>query len=216
MDIISIPQLKLGQLQSLTESSLSITEPITAIASERQKVQDSFKEFLAGMKKDGTSSEKKTLDKTRDNLLSGFFFSVKAEEYFPNTDTATTASHKQLLEITDSYGLKITRLPYDEETAAIDNLISRVEALDLTGLEHISRWIALIKTANENFKEASKDYLEQKVDSDLVDSATETAPELLAELENLYTMLFANAKVSSDDAQIRAYSELSELVNTYR
>ncbi len=216
MDIISIPQLKLGQLQSLTESSLSITASLTAVVVERQKVEDAFNTFLEGMKKEGANSDKSTLDKTRDNLLAGFFFSVKAEEYFPNGDESVAAALKQLRELTESYGFKITRLPYDEETSAIDNLISRVEAIDLTTLGHVARWLELIKTANENFKEASKDYLEQRVDSAALDSASEAAPVLLTQLENLYTMLFANAKVSVDDAQIRAYSELSELVNTYR
>ncbi len=216
MDIISIPKLKLGQLQSLTESTLQITEPIAAIASVRLEVETAFKTFVTGMKKEGATSDKKALDTTRDNLTSGFFLSVKAEEYHPNDDPAIRETMSELRKLAVDPGFRVTKLPYAEETAALDNLVARLKELDLSPLPHLLRWVTLIETANENFKKGSQAYLEELVDEASVDSASEISTELLQQLENLYTMLFAHAKVSGEEPMIRAYAELSELVNSFR
>lgn len=99
MEIISIPQLRMGQLQQLAESSLEITKPIEALKPSWKVVSAAFEAFVTGMKKDSASSDKKTLDKTRDLLLSGFFFAVKAEEYHPYTVAAVMEKIDKLREI---------------------------------------------------------------------------------------------------------------------
>ncbi|MGB3466259.1 MAG: hypothetical protein WBA74_13355 [Cyclobacteriaceae bacterium] len=50
------------------------------------------------------------------------------------------------------------RLPYDEQTAKIDNLLAEVKVIDLTGMDHLSRWISEIEEANNNFKMLPKTF----------------------------------------------------------
>jgi len=216
MEIISIPQLKLSQLQHLAEDSLRITASIALLSDQRGQVKSAFDVFVAGMKKDNATSNRKTLDRTRDQLVSGFFFAIKAEEYHPYTDAGVIGKIDTLRKIAEEYGFKINKLPYDEETVAIDNMIARVEALKLTEMKHLSRWIPLIREANQNFKSASGDYFDQRMKAAATESATEAAPELLVALENLYTMLFAHATVKADELLIKAYQQLSALVHEYK
>lgn len=216
MNIITIPQLKLGQLQSLTEQTLTITEPFAVLAPYASVVQAAFESFLTGMQKDSTASDKRTLDRTRDQFLSGFFFGITAESYYPTDDPVVKEVLKKLLLVTGKYGTKIKNLPYNEETAAVDNLLAELAKIDLSTIPNLDRWVAKIDTANEDFKVASKDYLETTVADSETKSATFLAPALVTELENLYTMAFAFAKTAPDGQLTKAYLELSQLVKTYR
>ncbi|MEO1254215.1 MAG: DUF6261 family protein [Bacteroidota bacterium] len=216
MEIISIPQLRLGQLQTLTESTLKIAEPLTELADHVAKVKAEFATFMQGIQKDAAQSDKKTLDKTRDQFVSGFFFAVKSETYFPHVEQITKDAVAALSKLADKYGFEINRLSYDEQSAAVDNMIEEVEAINLTDLAHLSRWVAELKAANEAFKAAAKDFLTSTVEQSDTDSATQVAPRLTGELENLYTMLFAHAQVSGTDTLRQAYNELSALVDSYR
>lgn len=216
MEIISIPQLRLAQLQTLAERTLTIVKPITSLADPTVKVQAALDQFKEGMLKETTASDKKTLDKTRDGLISGFMFAIKSEEYYPSATAETQTVLEQLKKILETYGFTVNRLSYDEQTAAIDNMLAEAEKIDLTGLEYFSRWIPHIKAANENFKSASKDYLESTVSDATTESASAAAPTLITELENLYTFLFAYATVSATDELVQAYQQLTALVDSYR
>ncbi|MBU2886054.1 hypothetical protein KO507_09805 [Gilvimarinus agarilyticus] len=216
MNIITIPQLRLGQLQSLTEQTLKITAPFEVLAPYTASVQAAFDPFLTGMQKETSASDKKTLDRTRDRYLSGFFYSMEAESYYPTDDPVAKEVVKKLLQITEKYGFKINKQPYDEETAAIDNLLAELAKIDLSTMPHLERWTVLIKAANADFKAASQDYLQTTVTDSKTKAASALAPALITELENLYTMSFAFAKTAPDEQLTKAYQELSELVNTYR
>lgn len=216
MKLITVPQLRLGQLQTLTEQTIKLTEPIGQLSPWLADVQAAFKPFLTGMLKDPAGSDKKTLDKTRDQYLSGFFLNVKSESYYPHEDATMQEVVQKLLRVTEKYGFKINKLPYDEETAAIDNLLAELGSMELSGIPHLARWIGKIKAANESFKAASKDYLETYVKNSTTESASVAAPALTVALEDLYTMLFAHAKVAADQELVNVYQKLSELVDTYR
>ncbi|MGB3466258.1 MAG: hypothetical protein WBA74_13350 [Cyclobacteriaceae bacterium] len=96
MEIITIPQLRLASLQTLTESSLDLAKPFDLLADPVAKVEATFERYKKGMQKEKTASEKKTYDKTRDALLSGFLMAVKAEEYYPSPSDQVTDNIKQL------------------------------------------------------------------------------------------------------------------------
>ncbi|UXP32321.1 hypothetical protein N6H18_18440 [Reichenbachiella agarivorans] len=83
MEIINLPQINLAQLQTLSESVIKITKPLPELAPEVQAVQETFKTFEKGMIKSSSTSNKKTLDRSRDLINTGFFKSVDAEEQFP-------------------------------------------------------------------------------------------------------------------------------------
>ncbi|MEP4535010.1 MAG: hypothetical protein ABJ004_18085 [Cyclobacteriaceae bacterium] len=78
MQTINLPQVRLVQLQTLTEGVLQITEPLTEVAEQVQAAAAAFVDFQEGMTKSTSASNKKTLDRTRDVINSGFFKSVEA------------------------------------------------------------------------------------------------------------------------------------------
>ena len=216
MEMIHLPQLRLAQLQSLTESVFTICDPIEVLASEKTKLQVAFDDFKAGMVKDKASSDKSTLDKTRDNRVSGFMYGVKSEKFFPQPSKEAQEALQKVAAITESYGFKINKLPYDEESAEVDNMLAELSGVDLSLLPGLSRWPALIKEANDNFKQIAKDFLEETVKAASVSSASQAMPALESALNDLFTMFFAHMKISKTEAMEQAYKELTVLINTYR
>ncbi|UOB18938.1 DUF6261 family protein [Abyssalbus ytuae] len=216
MEIISIPQLRLGQLQTLTEQTLELTKPVEQIATYVAAVEAAFEPFRSGMLKEFTVSDKRALDNIRDKYLSSLFMGIKIEKNYPQEDTVLQEIVGKLRQVARKYSADINRLPYDEETAAIDNLLAELETVDMQGMPHLVRWVDKIKVANENFKAASKEYLESTVKYSATQSASAAAPALVAALEELYTMFFAYTKVAADETLVTVYRELAELVDAYR
>lgn len=64
----------------------------------------------------------------------------------------------KLVNITGGYGFGLSKLSYDEQTAQTDNMLKELEALDLTPLAGVVRWIVPLKTANDAFKSVTVDY----------------------------------------------------------
>ncbi|MEM9339253.1 MAG: DUF6261 family protein [Bacteroidota bacterium] len=215
MTILSLPQLRLAELQSLTESLLPIATPLTEVGPQTQQVSEAFETFKQGMIKNAAASDKKTLDKTRDQLTSGLLYGVQSELLFPPTGTETKTL-EQVAEITGRYGFGLNRLPYNEQTAETDNMLKELEALNLSSLPNISRWTGPIREANEAFKAASTDFLEGKVEAADTASATEAAPALETAIRELFTLLFAHLQISKTETLEKAYKELAALVDSYK
>lgn len=218
MEIITLPRLKNAELQSITETSLKICAPIKEIEEQKKQVEKEFAAFKEGAQKNKTKAEKKIIDDNRDDLISGLFFNIKSETYYPYTDKAANETIVQLKELSKKYGTKINRLPYNEETAAIDNCIEEVEKIDLSTLESpsITRWIPMLKDANQRFKEVTKEFVEDSTAATKLASATSSAPNLIHAVEELFIQLFALIRVSPTDELKKTYSELQTLVDSYR
>ncbi len=219
MEIITLPRLRIAELQSLTEASLDICKPFTELEEQKQKVEKEFVAFKEGVSKKQAGAEvKKTVDKERDRYNSGFFFDIKAETYYPYTDEAAIKTVKKLKDLSKTYGTKINRLPFNEETAAVDNCIEEAEKIDLSPLTNsaVSRWIPMIKEANQRFKEVTKEFVEESTAVASLESASAVAPGLIDALEDLFIQLFSVIRVSPSDALKKAYSELGTIVNSYR
>lgn len=214
--MIAIPRLKLAQLQTLTESTLSIAAPITVVANQLTALQTTFDQFLEGLQKDRAASDKATLDKTRDQIISGFMLHVRAEDNFPHTDESLRNAIRSIRRITERYGFAITRLPYNQQSAQVDNMLGELEKVDMTGLEMLSRWLTPIKAANDAFKSAADTFVKDVAATAQLDAASTIAPDLLTSLESLFTMMFAHAQVAPTDELTQAYLELSVLVDSYR
>ncbi|MEQ8549279.1 MAG: hypothetical protein RIC03_15315 [Cyclobacteriaceae bacterium] len=73
MEIIRLPQMRLAQLQALTENTVTITQDLPEVAAQVAAVELALENFLKGMTKSNAASNKKTLDRTRDFLNSGFY-----------------------------------------------------------------------------------------------------------------------------------------------
>lgn len=215
MEIITLPRLRLAQLQTLADDTLKITARFVQVADKQAQANTAYEQFKEAMKKDEANSNKKTLDRSRDALNSGFFAGVRSEQNFPH-EAETQSTLNKVLKVTDKYGLMLNRLSYDEQTAETDNMVAELEAIDFGALAHLSRWIPLIKEANGSFKEGSEKYLNSKVSVEDQASATALAPTLEHELEGLYTLMFAHAQVSQDDELANAYKKLTALVDAYR
>jgi hypothetical protein len=217
MKLITLPGLRLGQLQTVSESSLDICKGIPEIAPETGNVKRSLTAFKEGMLKDKASAEEKgKLDINRDLIVSGFMNVVLEEQKFPNKDVAIVATHAALLKIVKKYGFNIIRLRRAEETAAIDNLLADIAQMDITPLTPtgIPRWIPVIEAANEEYKLAAKEFISDTTDTGFTKSASSLAPALEEALEDLYTMLFVTIKRSPSDALKKAYGDLETLIDS--
>ena len=214
--MIAVPRLRLAELQTLTESTLSIAAPVPVVAEELSALQATFDKFLEGLQKDRAASDKATLDKTRDQIISGFLLHVRAEDNFPYDDATFRNTIRNIRRITERYGFAITRLPYNEQSAQVDNMLGELEKIDMTGLELLSRWFTPIREANEAFKAAADTFVQDIAATAQQDAASTIAPELLTNLESLFTMMFAHAQVSPTEELTKAYLELSVLVDNYR
>lgn len=215
MELIRLPQMRLAQLQNATERILDITQPIEVIADQVDAVSAAFTVFKQGMIKEQAISDKKTLDRNRDNLNSGLFKSVVAEELFPHEEPVKGLLN-EVVKITGKYGYAINYLPYDEETAQVDNMLAELTALDLTPLPAIQRWIPLIAEANNTFKASSQNFLDQQATSSSISSATLLAKPLEDALNQLFTLLFAHIQISQAADLISVYKKLNILIEEYR
>ena len=216
MHLISLPRLRMKELQTLAENSIKICQPIEEVKPALQQVESALAAFIQGMLKDkSTGVSKKTLDKRRDYAISGFFNVIKAEKYFPHEDENVVEAIIKLSAIINRFGLDIIRLPYDEETSAVDNMIAEIkefESYDLLDVS-VTRWIPVIEKLNEEFKTASKEFITAKTVLNNRDSATTLAPYLTEALEGLYTMMFAYLKIGNNEAINKAYNEVNTLVD---
>ena len=218
MEIITLPRLKIAELQSLTETSLKICAPLAEVEEQKQKVEKEFATFKEGVLKNQAKTEKNTIDKERDRYNSGFFLDIRAETYYPYTDKAAIETVKKLKALSKKYGIKINYLPFNEETAAIDNCLEEADKIDLSPLANsaVARWIPLIKEANQRFKEVAKGFVEESTAVASLESAGAVAPGLIHALEDLFIQIFSVIRVSPTDALKKAYSELETLVDSYR
>jgi len=217
MELINLPRLRNKELQSVAESTLLICATITEVQPALTKVDTQLEAFKQGMlKEQASAADKSELDKQRDRLLSGFMQNLKTERYFPHQDSDKVKALNSALPIAEKYGTQITRLPYNEETAAIDNLIAEWKQLNTDLLdEGITRWIPLIETVNNNFKSASHSYISSQAQADSAHSASELAPALRTSLEGVYTLLFAHTKITASEPILKAYRELEQLIKGY-
>ena len=143
---------------------------------------------------------------------------VNEEQKFPNDDEKIVNAQAELLTIVKKYEHRIIRFPRAEETAAIDNLLADIAQMDVKPMLQtgIPRWIPAIEAANEDYKQAAKEFISDRKDAGFIESASSLAPALEEALEDLYTMLFATIKRTPNDALKKAYGDLETLIDSMR
>ncbi len=215
MELINLPRLRNKELQTVGENTLRICHPIPEVKPAVDKVVDALNVFKEGMQKDvALTISKSELDKVRDKLLIGFTTTVKAETYYPHNDGVSKLV-ASIDNIVNKYN-GIARYRYNEETAAIDNMLDELNQVfkDQETLENVKRWIPLIKAANIDFKNAADEFIEDSAKRDSTESASNLAPQLSEDLQNLYTLMFAHAQIGTNQDIISAYQKLEILINT--
>ncbi|MEM0941138.1 MAG: DUF6261 family protein [Bacteroidota bacterium] len=126
-------------------------DPLIEVAPQTQKIKEAFTVFQQGMMKDQASSGKEALNRSRDQYIKGLLYGIQSEQHFPQ-EANQEALMKQLLELADNYGFGLIRLPYNDQSSQTDNLLTELEAIDLSSMPHISRWITKIREANNSLK----------------------------------------------------------------
>lgn len=218
MELIVLPRLSLNHLQTITEESVKLCEAIPELNAAIEKVNNVLEPFKDGMLKESlTAEDKKTTDQKRDKSTKGFIKSVRTELLFEHSDIEILNTLKQLNKVVDKYGIEVTRLPLNAETAAIDNLLSDVAQVDTSNLADtgILRWIPKIESANNAFKLANRNYNAKTTSNSEINSASSIAPVLRKSVNGLYAMLFGLIMMSPSDALISTYKQLDTLVETY-
>ncbi|MEQ8546528.1 MAG: DUF6261 family protein [Cyclobacteriaceae bacterium] len=140
---------------------------------------------------------------------------VESEQLFPHSDEAAKQALTAVAAVADKYNYALSRLSYDEQTAQTDNMITELEALDLSTLSHLDRWVALIKEANTAFKDLVAAYIEDKTEAENTSAATIAAIPLQDALNNLFTIRFAHVQISQTEPLITAHQELNTLMASY-
>lgn len=219
MKLIVTPRLRLAQLQTFAESTITICQDIPSLETARITVTNVLEKLKKGMIRDQASADKKQqLDNIRDKYNSGFFAAIDSESLFPHNDQQAIQTITDLNSLTNKYGYKLNRWSYDEETAQIDNMLADITKIDLSPLNGtgIARWIPLLQEANNSFKSATSEYISDSAEVSTSAAAGSYALELKKALDNLFTILFALATLDPSEELITAYNELETLVEAQK
>ncbi|MCU4174832.1 DUF6261 family protein [Carboxylicivirga sp. N1Y90] len=214
MELIKLPRVRLNQLHWIAEESIRICSPFTVLVDDIANVTGILGKFTEGQKKPSASAaEKLMLDKKRDRIIMGFLTHIKAEMNFPYTKD-------QLVYMNDLFNIKkkytgVTRISQTEETAAVDTMLEELNGINAAAFNGngLKRWILLIKEANDNYKNAIGEYIDNQTDTKVIISASKYAPVLIGALEELYKRMFGHIMVSNEAEMIKAYQNIEVLVS---
>lgn len=218
LEMMSVPRVRIGELHSLTEGVLKLCKPHQSLQSAVSAVETVFAQFApAVLKTQASAEEKSALDKERDQLLSGFFYAIRAERLFPQTEQQEKVLN-QLHSITEKYRVEIRKLPLNEETAQVDFLLNELANLDLQPLQAagLHRWAPQLKTVNEAFKKATEGFVSDSATAEQQQSASDIAPSLFSALEGLYSMFYAFMHINPSPELSQSYAELKVMTDSYR
>lgn len=219
LELITVPRMRVAQLQSLSEKTLTIGARHGQLQAAVERVQIDLEGFKAGMlRHTASAAEKAELDKIRDRYVSGLFHLIRSEENFPYETTEDKAVLAHLAALHKKYSPSFSRLPLEEKTASIDNLLSEMQIMDLSRFANgrLKSWMVLIQNANFKYITAAQGYLSESAETSGIPSATAKAPQLTAALNALYSMMYAHIQISGDAALQKSYIELQMLINAVK
>lgn len=214
MELITLPKMRINQMQAFAEKCITICKPFKALAPAIKAVENVYESFVESMQKDKASEyDKKEFDRKRDAILTGFYGAIRSEKNFPHTDSNAIETLETLVDAAFKYGTKVSKLSYDEETATIDNILSEVKNLDLSALKDtgLSRWIPLLEQTNKDFKDVASKFAKDSSNAAVISAAVKKAPELEVTLEKLFALMFSHITISQHANMIKAYNEISLL-----
>lgn len=216
MDIITFPKQTVNENKTRAEDTLSICNGIPELEVPYNKAIVAFNNYVEGLQKGFVSSESvQQLDKVRDTLYKGFVINLRAELLYPHTDETTLNAQNEIRKITKKYKLEAAKLPMDEESAIIDSFLAEMADINLTLFPNsgLARWSALLKDANEAFKQGRLEHNAEKAENDSQESASDLFPELKHAMDGLLAFACTNALYSESENLKSAYMQLLKLYN---
>ena len=222
MKVFVLPNLTLKELQTFSEESLKIFGLSPNLNDAKTEVQKAFDSFLPAMQKvDVSLLSKADLDDLRDGVIYGFQLAAKSELLFPHKYEGNEEALKAIQELEkllDKHGVKIKSLPYDQETAAVKNLMADISGFDFTPLADsgLARWAPHIERCNNDFANASSENNTKTAESSLIDSATQMAPALRNALKAALNVLSANLLLNATPELEKASAEMDVLIGRFR
>lgn len=219
IELMSVPRIRMALLQSLAENILSIAGRHGQLQTEINIALRELEIFKSGMQRHTVSAtDKIELNKVRDRMIAGFFHQVRSEQCFPYETPDAQTQLASLVALEKKYGIAITRLPNDEQSAAIENFLSEAKLINLSLFSngHLNEWVPLITDANNKYKEAAQGYVAESAIKSNISPATTQSPILTNALNALLTKFFAFVQISNDENMTKSYRELQVLINSVK
>lgn len=218
MKLFKLPRLKNNELQTFTEATKRIIAGVAQLSTNLAEITTAETEFLEGMQKDrNLGLNRKGLDKGRDFTYTAIIDAIDLELRYPHEDENVITALNAIQAVRNKYGKGIKTLPYEEETAELDNFIADFEKVDTSALVNYDfmRWLPLLKTDIKAFKDFSEHKIDASTEYKGVDSATIAAPKLEGALNNMFADLFANQRISPSEELQSVYNKLDTLIKIF-
>lgn len=218
MEIPTLPRVKIGELQTIMEGAIRICSEFEPLKPAMDTLLAISPEFNNAIIKEQASAEVKNVaDEERDNRYSGLYYCSKSLIYYPFSSAEVQETAKQAWDILQDGGKGIIRLPFNEETAAIDSRIAKLRQLNLNVLQGTMfvEMLDLTDKANEKFKSMTLNYIEDKASTASAEAATHLIPQVREALEGLFMMLTTFSRFGNDEKMTIAYNEIVALLKTY-
>ncbi|MDO5664743.1 MAG: DUF6261 family protein [Bacteroidia bacterium] len=144
-DFFQIMNLALAFLKKENLEELKLSE----IAAAFEKAFNVYDEAFKQARKTGLVDTKKAIDMVRDNLVIGFYRTVRALLRFPDEELQQTA--QRILDVLDKYGgTAIAEMPQGAESTAITNALQEITEADLETIG-AKRWAERLGQENDRF-----------------------------------------------------------------
>jgi hypothetical protein len=159
-----------------------------------------------------TTEEISELDAKRDNLLKGIKNMLKAA--LRHFDPAVRDAAEKLMIVFNTYG-EIARLPYDDETAAIYNLLQELDLRSAeTATTGIAAWVDELRSTNEEFR-TSMDTRYSEEAKRLQIKLRDVRKEIDAVYFDIVYRLEAGANLDGTEQYTEIFAEINARVSRY-
>ncbi len=190
-----------GLLDAQDMEALSLAAPKAALTSVVDEIDTAFKQTQGS----GLTQEITALDERRDRAITGL--KSLTDSYQRHYNDATVQAAKALNNNILSYGERIQRLSYQEETAVIDSIVkdweTKQELQDAVATLALGDWLAELKQSNAAF---STKYL-QRV-GEVASHSPANIPALREQATQTYRTLVAHIQAHATLGDGEAYTTL--------
>ncbi len=173
------------------------------------------KEMILALEKDKVISELEKYDEARDRAYINIYYFMKGQEL-----AAFSSFYAQVKTVYDTvmkYGLRITRLSYNEQTAQINSFLADLESEEnvaaLKTISQISGLIQILTTAQREFEQAYSRYLSKLNERKGQKNASEIKPKLLFILNDKLVVYMRSAATFTANTHGIFAGELALAIN---
>lgn len=224
IELKSLSRLRNGEFIQLIDNLLTIIKDrqpgVLKIQNQFSALENSYNslnENFTVVRKNDLSKVLAELDEERDQLYQGLKYLIRAHaEYSPDDQQREVAI--SILNVLDSHGSRLTKLPYAEQTAAFNDIFDQVRDRQLenaiNNTFHAQLFYGPLKTSNDKFDKAYVDRIK-----DYGKNSDENVKELRTEVEEalgeVVRFLNAYAVLEPTEQFIGAVKELDAALDLY-